>query len=145
MKHETREEPFAPSRWLNPKLFEGKVAFVTGGGSGIGEAAARMLAQHGCAVAVADKRLELAQTVAASIERSCGSALAVGVDVSDDAQVVAAIARVVAWRDQHRSADQTEPPSRRSEIHAWTAASDHVAARGPALTERGKPPFCICS
>ena len=98
MKQQTLEEPSTASSWLNPTLFEGKIALVTGGGSGIGEATAKMLAQHGCAVAVADKRLEMAESVAAAIEGSGGSALAVGVDVSDAEQVDAAIARVVGWR-----------------------------------------------
>ena len=61
----------------------GKVAVVTGGGSGIGHALAVALGRAGAAVAVADIILSNAQTVAAEITAAGGSALAVSCDVSD--------------------------------------------------------------
>ena len=66
----------------------GKVAFVTGGGSGIGAGACRKLAAEGAAVAVADYRLDAAEAVAGEIGER---ALAVQADVRDEAQVQAAI------------------------------------------------------
>lgn len=74
----------------------GKVAFVTGGGSGIGEACSLMLAQQGAAVAVVDLKLEVAQKVADSIQSKGGKAIAVVADVSDDAQVAKAVAETVS-------------------------------------------------
>lgn len=73
----------------------GRVAFVTGGGSGIGEAACWALARAGAAVAVVDNREPLAATVAASINAEGLVALGVGADVRDDAEVASAIARTV--------------------------------------------------
>ncbi|GAB7544694.1 SDR family oxidoreductase [Cupriavidus sp. 8B] len=57
---------------------EGKVAVVTGGGSGIGQAAARLLAANGAKVVVADRNVEAAQAVAGSLVQ----AIAVRADVS---------------------------------------------------------------
>jgi 2-hydroxycyclohexanecarboxyl-CoA dehydrogenase len=65
--------------------FEGRVAVVTGGGSGIGAATARRLAAEGAAVWVADRNAEGAREVAAEVG---GTALEV--DVADDAAVRAA-------------------------------------------------------
>jgi NAD(P)-dependent dehydrogenase (short-subunit alcohol dehydrogenase family) len=67
--------------------FAGKVAFVTGGGSGLGEAAAQRLAAEGAQVVVADIDEAAARRVADGLP----GALAVGVDVSDAASVRAAV------------------------------------------------------
>ena len=75
---------------------KGKVAFVTGGGSGIGEACSLMLAQQGAAVAVVDLKLEVAQKVADAIHSKGGKAIALVADVSDDAQVAKAVGETVA-------------------------------------------------
>ena len=69
---------------------EGKVAAVTGGGAGIGEAICRRLAAEGARVAALDISLPTAQRVIKAI----GDGLAAEVDVSDSAAVDAAIARV---------------------------------------------------
>jgi len=65
----------------------GRIAVVTGAGSGIGRATARLLAQHGARVHVADLNEDSARTVAAEIEAAGGSAHAHVVDVSDPAAV----------------------------------------------------------
>lgn len=62
--------------------FAGKVAFVTGAASGIGEAIVRQLAERGAKVVVADLKLDAAQKVADAIKASGGEAAAVAVDVS---------------------------------------------------------------
>lgn len=72
----------------------GRVAVVTGGGSGIGEATAKLLAQAGAAVAVADLSEENAKRVATEIEATGGRALAVACDVGDEVSVADALARV---------------------------------------------------
>jgi 2-hydroxycyclohexanecarboxyl-CoA dehydrogenase len=71
-----------------------KVAVVTGGGSGIGEAIAKRLAADGMAIGVLDLDGESADSVAAALRADGGDALAVSVDVSDRAAVEAAFAQV---------------------------------------------------
>ncbi|MCB2074336.1 MAG: SDR family NAD(P)-dependent oxidoreductase [Novosphingobium sp.] len=67
----------------------GKVAVVTGGGSGIGKAIALALAREGAAVAVADIMEASAAAVADEIGRAGGRAVAIACDVSDRASVAA--------------------------------------------------------
>jgi NAD(P)-dependent dehydrogenase (short-subunit alcohol dehydrogenase family) len=71
--------------------FSGRLAVVTGGASGIGEACVKVLAAAGARVVVADRNLPAAQAVAAA----CGG-VAVALDVGDDASVDAAVAAVQA-------------------------------------------------
>jgi NAD(P)-dependent dehydrogenase (short-subunit alcohol dehydrogenase family) len=73
-----------------------RVAFVTGGGDGIGRASALRLAEGGAAVAVVDLDLALAEATVEAIRAQGGEAIAVAADVADEAAVEAAIARTVA-------------------------------------------------
>jgi NAD(P)-dependent dehydrogenase (short-subunit alcohol dehydrogenase family) len=72
-------------------------AVVTGGGSGLGEAAARALAAAGVRVALFDRNSEAAERVAAEI-----GGLACEVDVTDDASVAAGFAKARARHGQER-------------------------------------------
>jgi 3-oxoacyl-[acyl-carrier protein] reductase len=74
----------------------GRVALVTGAGSGIGEATARLFAREGARVAVVDVREDAAKTVAGAIEGAGGEALAVRADVTRSADVQAAVEQTVA-------------------------------------------------
>jgi NAD(P)-dependent dehydrogenase (short-subunit alcohol dehydrogenase family) len=74
----------------------GKVALVTGGGSGIGKASALALAREGFAVVVAGRRPEPLQAVVAEIEAMQVKALGVSTDVSDPASVEALFAKTKA-------------------------------------------------
>jgi len=72
----------------------GRVALVTGGGAGIGEAASLRLARDGMAVGVLGRRIENAQAVADTISTAGGTACAVRADVADRAELESAIAEV---------------------------------------------------
>ncbi len=63
-------------------LLQDKVALVTGGGRGIGEACSRLLAEHGAKVVLADLDLPGAQAVSESIIAQGGEAKAIYCDVS---------------------------------------------------------------
>jgi NAD(P)-dependent dehydrogenase (short-subunit alcohol dehydrogenase family) len=68
----------------------GRVAFVTGAGSGIGRATARRLASEGAAVAVVDVRLDAAEETAFMIGEAGGTAVAFDADVRERAEIESA-------------------------------------------------------
>jgi NAD(P)-dependent dehydrogenase (short-subunit alcohol dehydrogenase family) len=69
------------------RRFEGRVVFVTGGASGLGEAAAQRFADEGAKVVIADVNADAAEKAASALP----DAMAVVVDVSDSSSVQAAI------------------------------------------------------
>lgn len=76
--------------------FQGKTVVVTGGGGGIGGAASRRFAAEGAKVAVFDMNLEAAEKVAADIRAAGGQAAAFQCNITDRAQVDAAVAATEA-------------------------------------------------
>ena len=78
------------------RLLDGKSAVVTGAGSGVGRASSLRFAEEGALVACADINLDEAKETVRRIEAAGGTAIAVGTDVSDEAQVVAMIDAAVA-------------------------------------------------
>ena len=74
---------------------KGKVAIVTGGGSGIGRAIALALAAAGAKVAVLGRRRELLENVAKEVSEGGGEAMAISADVAHDG-------------DARKAADETE-------------------------------------
>jgi 2-hydroxycyclohexanecarboxyl-CoA dehydrogenase len=71
-----------------------RIAVVTGGGSGLGRSISLKLAADGHRVAVVDVNSENAEKVAAEIHAAGGTAIALGVDVSDEGAVEAGFATV---------------------------------------------------
>jgi len=78
------------------KRFAGKVVWITGGGSGIGEALALAFAKEGADVAVSGRRQEKLDKVAEAIRALGQRAIAVTCDVTDDATLQAAVERTVS-------------------------------------------------
>ncbi len=77
------------------RCFEGAVAIVTGGASGIGRALAEEMAARGARVVLADLQVELAEEVASGIRSRGGQAAAATLDVTDFAAVEALVHRTV--------------------------------------------------
>jgi NAD(P)-dependent dehydrogenase (short-subunit alcohol dehydrogenase family) len=65
----------------------GRIAVITGAGSGIGRSSARLIARHGAKVHVADLNGQAAEAVAAEIERAGGRAASHALDVADPVAV----------------------------------------------------------
>ncbi len=76
--------------------FDGQVVVVTGGGGGIGGATCKRFAQEGAKVAVFDMNLAAAQKVADEINAAGGTAAAFACNITDRAQVDAAVAATEA-------------------------------------------------
>lgn len=76
--------------------FTGKVAFITGGGSGIGRGFALQLARCGAAIAVTDVNGAAAAAVAAEVTALGGRSWSAALDVADSAATHDAVARTIA-------------------------------------------------
>ena len=105
--------------------FEGKVALVTGGGSGIGRATAQRFGQEGASVVIADVNVEGGEESAALVEAAGGAATFVATDVTDEAAVAAMVRTAVERYGRldcaHNNAGINDPPALLADItlEAW--------------------------
>ncbi|GAC1572030.1 MAG: SDR family oxidoreductase [Sphingomicrobium sp.] len=127
----------------------GKIAIVTGGASGIGRASCELFARRGAAVAVADLDFDLAQEAADAITSAGGQAIAIAVDVREEAQVAKMVANTVGHfgavdlLDNVVSYNRPEQSGSDDEVHLmditiWNRAQE-VNLRGPMLAAK----YCI--
>lgn len=77
---------------------DGKIALVTGGGSGIGRASAQLLAREGARLIVTDLKADTAEATAAAIRDAGGDARAMAQDATDES----------VWREVMASIRETE-------------------------------------
>ncbi len=84
------------------RLLAGKTAFVTGGGSGIGQRMAERFAEHGAKVMLVGRKPEKLDAAASAIESSGGTAATASLDVRDYPAVEAALQKT---RDQFGEID----------------------------------------
>lgn len=86
--------PVRPENWLQHPALRGAVALVAGGGSGIGEATAHTLAGSGAALVIADRRIDMATRVAADLAEAGARTMALGMDVTSQTDIDAAVGRI---------------------------------------------------
>jgi NAD(P)-dependent dehydrogenase (short-subunit alcohol dehydrogenase family) len=110
-------------------ILEGKVALVTGGGSGIGRATAVAMAREGARVAVSDVAQEGIEATVALINASGGQSIAIKGDVTEETDVANMVARTVsafgridcAFNNAGISSRAVSPPGQR--MHELTQSS----------------------
>lgn len=100
-----------------------KVAYVTGGGQGIGAAICKRLSQDGYAIAVADLNLENAESVATEINNMGGKAVALKVNVADRDEVFKSIDKTVELLGDFNVIVNNAGVANRSPIEEITAKS----------------------
>ena len=105
----------------------GRIAVVTGAGSGIGRATALLLAHHGAKVHLADINLQAAEDAASAIRATGAEAAASALDVTDAAAVEAFAEAVFA-----DGAPRRHPAQQRRNRARREHRGDHVSRTGSA-------------
>jgi NAD(P)-dependent dehydrogenase (short-subunit alcohol dehydrogenase family) len=122
------------------KKLEGRVALITGGGQGLGEAICRVLDEAGAIVIPADIRMDQAEKVAGSLRAGSGSGMTLHLDVRSEEQAGDAIRQVISKFDRldslvnNAGTDLTVPISELS-VADW----DRIMAvnlRGPFILSK---------
>ena len=113
-----------PQSVFRPGLFDGQVALVTGGGSGIGRGIADLLASLGAHVVLASRKRERVEAAAAEIVAAGGRASAVAVDVRNAELVRTMVGEVAAAHGRidllvNNAAGNFYAPSESLSENAW--------------------------
>jgi len=124
---------------------DGRVAIVTGGGTGIGAATAAVLAAHGADVAIAARTVADLERTSSAVERDTGRrCLVVPTDVKDEEQVVRMVERTVTELGRvdilvNNAGGTRMGPLRSLPTKAWDASFDlNVRAAYVATREVGE-------
>ncbi|EZP74574.1 Short-chain dehydrogenase/reductase SDR [Sphingomonas paucimobilis] len=139
----------------DPIMLDGKVAIVTGAAGGIGAATARLMARRGASVVIADIAGDAAQAAARRIGEDGATAIALPVDLADEASVVALIEETVSRFGRldilHNNAAALTPELHaadldiaRMETWAWDR-SFAVNCRGTMIAMRTALPHLVTS
>jgi NAD(P)-dependent dehydrogenase (short-subunit alcohol dehydrogenase family) len=127
----------------------GKVAIVTGAASGIGAASARVFAEEGAKVALADRNEQLLNEVTGEIVSNGGTAIAVPADVEDEASIANLIERTVSEFDGLHVMYANAGISGRFELESVTTEEFdrviRVNLRGPFLCAKHAVPAILKS
>lgn len=105
--------------------YTGKVAFITGGGTGLGRATALAFASAGARVAVAGRTRDELDDVVRDIEALGGTAIAVECDVTEEPQVKAAVERTVSefgrldFAYNNAGVEPTGKPTHEIPVETW--------------------------
>lgn len=120
--------------------FSGKVTVVTGGGSGLGEATCRVLAEAGATVVVADVRLDQAERVAEELRGLGGPVVPMEMDVADELSAEVGVSAVVAEHGRidvlvNGASIEVVKPVEELSVDEWDRVLD-VNLRGPLVLSR---------
>ncbi|CAH0498199.1 SDR family NAD(P)-dependent oxidoreductase [Novosphingobium sp. CECT 9465] len=132
---------------------QGKVALVTGAGSGIGEASALRFGREGATVVALGRRKDAIERVAAAIRDAGGQAISAVVDIAEEDSIAAAVSGVVAQFgridvlfNNAALTDTAIMAQDRDAVSLTTALWDRVLAvnlRGPAIVAKHVIPVMI--
>ncbi|KAM3927708.1 2,4-dienoyl-CoA reductase [(3E)-enoyl-CoA-producing], mitochondrial [Leptodactylus fuscus] len=117
---------------LPPDTFKGKVAFITGGGTGLGKGMTTMLSKLGATCVIASRKLDVLKATAAEITSETGNKVhAVQCDVRDPESVKKTVAEVIQVAGHpsvviNNAAGNFISPSERLSANAWRTITDIV-------------------
>jgi peroxisomal 2,4-dienoyl-CoA reductase len=116
--------PASPLDVFRPGLFDGRVALVTGGGSGIGRGIADTLAALGAHVVLASRKQERVDAASSEIRASGGKASGLALDVRDQERVKDVVSRVAEEHGRldvlvNNAAGNFYAPSETLTANAW--------------------------
>ncbi|KFO74073.1 hypothetical protein N303_06391, partial [Cuculus canorus] len=117
---------------LPPNTFQGKVAFITGGGTGIGKAMTTTLSSLGAQCVIASRNRDVLKTTAEEISSKTGNKVhAVQCNVKDPVSVKDAVAEVIQVAGHpnvviNNAAGNFISPSERLSANAWKTITDTV-------------------